>query len=260
VAEGEGETNSFVGYEVQPADVTTSPVPVAKKTQTQRISFVGNIARNVARGICIGGTAPNKPTDVLIQGNSFSGLGRGDRGLEVEQATRVTVQGNTFDGFAEAMIMNDVLHGFPYNGASYIFIDNNTIKGGTQSLLFGNTGGSLRGNKFFGQNDNAVSVYSWKNCMINDNQFVNLGTYQDSVGIVVLGYRNIPCTGNILTGNRSLDDRDIKWTNGTITFSSEAHDSNVVTGNTAFGAKPGARAFSTSGSGTNNIVANNIDG
>jgi len=260
VAEGEGQTNRFIGYQVQPADLQTCPVPAAKQTQTQRISFVGNIARNVSRGFAIGGTAPNKPTDVLVQGNSFSGLGQGDRGLEIEQATRVTVQGNLFDRFAEAIVMNDVSRGFPFNGATYIFIDSNTVKGGDQSMLYGNAGGSLRGNRFFGQYGNAVSVYSWKNCAISDNTFVNLGTDQDRVGIAVLAYNNVPCTGNIFTGNRCSDDRDIRWTNGTITFSSDSHDNNVITGNSASGAKPGARAFSTLGAGANNIVANNIDG
>ena len=90
--------------------------------------------------------------------------------------------------------------------------------------------------------------------------FVNLGKDQDAVGIAVCGYNQIPCTGNIFTGNRCSDDRDVMWTNGTITFSSDAHDSNVVTGNSASGGKPGARAFSSKASGANNIVANNIDG
>ena len=260
VAEGEGQTNSFIGYQVQPADLTTCPVTAAKQTQTQRISFVGNIGRNVSAGFRMAGTEPNKPTDVLVQGNSFSGLGALDRGLDIQQATRVTVQGNTFDGFAEAMLLNDVRRGSSYNGATYVFIENNTIKGGGPSLLFGNSGGSLRGNKFFGQLDNAVSVYSWRNCAISDNMFVNLGKDQDAVGIAVCGYNQIPCTGNIFTGNRCSDDRDVMWTNGTITFSSDAHDSNVVTGNSASGGKPGARAFSSKASGANNIVANNIDG
>src|SRR5207249_7075451 len=122
-------------------------VPVALKTQTQRISFIGNVARNVSHGVWIAGSESNKPTDVLIQGNSFAGLGGGDCGLDIEQATRVTIQGNTFDGFAEAMIMNDVRRGYPYNVSTYIFIDNSTIQDGSHSRRSGHAGGWLHGHK-----------------------------------------------------------------------------------------------------------------
>jgi len=258
IAEGEGATNSFVGYEVQASAVYSGPGP--NQTQTQRITFVGNIARNVRMGAMVAGSALNKPSDVLIQGNSFYGLGKNDRGIEIEQAVRVNIQNNLLDGFEEGMIMNDVRLGLPYNGATYISIENNTIKGGGRSLLYGNVGGSLRGNKYYGQRYHAVSLFSWKNCAITDNVFVNLGTGQDTVGIVVLCCGPVPSTGNLFTGNRCMDDRDVKWTTGAIKFSPEPHDRNIVTGNGALGAKAGARAFWNFSTGTNNIVANNIDG
>jgi len=260
IAEGETKTNRFVGFAVQPSDLITCPVPVSKKTQTQRISFVANIARSVRYGTRVNGTAPNKPTDILIQGNSLYGLGAADRGIEIEQSTRVSVQGNLVDGFQEGMTMNDVQAGFPYDGAAHITIDSNTFKGGDRLLLFGNVGGSLRGNKFFGQRFHSASLFSWKNCTVTDNVFVNLGVDQDTIGIAVLSYNNIPSTGNIFTGNRSMDDRESKWTSGTITFSGGAHDCNIATGNSAVGAKTGARAVWNFSSGTKNVVANNIDG
>jgi hypothetical protein len=259
VAEGEGQTNNFVGYEVQPADAYTSPVPAAKRTQTQRISFVGNVARNVAFGVWVYGGDSNKPTDVLVQGNSFFGIGRGDRGVAIERATRVSVQNNLFDGFESAIRMNDVLSGYQLYGASYVAIDNNTFKGGGCSQLFGNFGGSLKGNKFFNQRDHAVRLFAWKNCSISDNLFVNLGTDQDRIGLVLGQYNSVGMVGNIVSGNKSIDDRDVKWTAGTVGLYDSNHERNLFTGNSADGAKSGAKAFWNFSSSTNNIVADNID-
>ena len=259
VAEGEGQTNRFVGYEVQPADMVTSPVPASMKTQTQRISFVGNIARNVSSGAWVYGSESNKPTHVLLQGNSFSGLGRG-RGIQIERATRVNVRDNLIDGFECAIVMNDVRAGYQLYGASYVSIDNNTFTGGGPSLLFGNLGGSLNGNKFFNQTNHAIRLYAWKNCTMNGNLFVNLGTDQDRIGLVLCEHNSVGMVGNTLTGNRSMDDRAVKWTAGTIGLFEGKHERNVITGNCADGAKPGAFAFRDFSSSTNNVVANNIDG
>ncbi len=260
VAEGEGLTNKFVGFEVQPSDPYTCPVPAAKRTQTQRISFVGNVARNVAHGMWVYGGATNKPTDVLIQGNSFFGLGHGDRGIEIERATRVNIHNNLIDGFECAIMMNDTAAGYELYGASYVSVDNNVFKGGAHSQLFGNLGGSFNGNRFFNQTTHAARLYAWKNCTISENLFVNLGTDQDSLGLILCAYNSIGMIGNIVTGNKSMDDRDVKWTAGTIGLYDDGHDRNVITGNSADGAKLGAKAFSNFGSSTNNIVANNIDG
>jgi hypothetical protein len=257
VAEGEGTNNVFKGYEVQPADLLTSPAP--NKTQTQRINFVGNVARNVWIGARVSGSPPNKPSDILIQGNSFFGLAQGGCGVQVWNALRVSVTANRISGFGYALGLNEVAVGSDYNGAAYVTIDNNVISGGGGSILYGNLGGSLSGNKFYGQQVHSVWIYAWKNCTVNNNVFINPGANQDAVGISVFDYNGVGATGNSFGGNMCIDDRETKYANGTIVFGAGNHDHNFITKNSARGAKAGALAFTNFGSGTNNIVADNID-
>ena len=73
-------------------------------------------------------------------------------------------------------------------------------------------------------------------------------------------HNGVGATGNSFCGNLCLDDRDKKCAIGTIAFNQGNHDRNIITRNSARGAKSGARAFTNFGSGANNIVAENIDG
>jgi hypothetical protein len=258
VAEGEGLTNNFVGFAVQASDLLTSPTLV--KSQTQRINFVGNMARNVAMGARVTGIPTNQPTDILFQGNSFVGSSQATCGAEIEEALRVTIQGNQFSAFENALLMNNVQAGFGLHGASYVNIDNNQFNGGGRLLLFGNNGGSLHGNRFFGQKYHAVNLWAWNNCNVSENTFINLGSDQSTYCIVVFDYNGIGATGNTFSGNKCMDDRSVKCVNGTIVFEPGTHERNIIMRNTAVGAKSGAKAFLDYSSGTNNIVANNIDG
>jgi hypothetical protein len=152
--------------------------------------------------------------------------------------------------------LNPIACAVAYNGAAYITIDNNTISGGRGSILYGNSGGSLNGNKFYGQQ---VWIYAWKDCTVNNNVFINPGLGQDTVGMSVFEYNGVGSTGNSFGGNMCIDDRDTKYAAGTIAFSEGKHDHNFITKNSARAAKAGARAFTNFSSGTNNIVADNID-
>jgi hypothetical protein len=253
IAEGEGTTNLFKGYEVQPSDSNnTNPV----KTQTQRISFVGNVAKNVSVGFRIGGDPGNKPTDILVEGNSLVGFGQNSTGMLIHDVLRVSVLGNRISDFDNALMLNPANKGYVYNSAAYVTIDNNMIFGGRASMLYGNSSGSLTGNKFYGQE---VQLYAWKNCTVNNNTSVNPGLLQETVAISVLGYDSVGSIGNSFNGNVCVDDRDTKIAIGTIAFSLGNHDRNFVTRNSAHAAKPGAHAFTNLGSGTGNIVAENID-
>jgi hypothetical protein len=70
----------------------------------------------------------------------------------------------------------------------------------------------------------------------------------------------VEVVGNSFSGNRSLDDRETKFTFSPVVFDSGAPTYNRVTENWAKGAMPGTPAFLNNSTGTNNIVANNIDG
>ncbi|PYM12654.1 MAG: hypothetical protein DME18_10860 [Verrucomicrobia bacterium] len=253
VAEGEGTNNFFNGYEVQSSDSNNSN---PAKTQTRRISFVGNVARNVSIGFRIGGDTTNKPTDILIQGNSLVGFGKDSKGVLIHDALRVSVLGNRISDFDNAVMLNPANYGYGYNGAAYVSIDNNVISGGSGSNLYGNVGGSFNGNKFYGHQ---IWLFAWKDCLVNNNVFVNPGLGQEAIALSVIDYNGIGSTGNSFSGNTCIDDRDNKYAIGTLAFGEGNHDHNIITRNSARGAKAGATAFANFGSGTNNIVAGNID-
>jgi hypothetical protein len=254
VAEGEGATNHFTGLAVQPADPLLERPP--GWTQTQRITFVGNVVRNAKHGIQITGSPDNQVSDILFQGNSFLGLGNSGRGAEIENATRIRIKDNHFEGFLEPLIMNDVLAGFSCNGASYVSMDGNSVLGGDRSTLVGNIGGSLNANRFFGQESNAAVLFGWKNCTANGNTFVEAGADQDSVGMVVEDYNDIASEGNDFSANRGIDNRPVQHLIATVVFNTGDQNRNLVTRNVAVGAAPGAAAFYSLGSGTNIVVDN----
>ena len=258
VAEGEGELNNFVGFEVQPSDFDTCPVPAANKTQTQRITFNGNVARNVWVGTMVKGTPTNRPCDVHFEGNSLAGISDWCHGVVVAECSSVRIIGNQIVNFGMPLALSEVGAGWKFNSAVRISIDNNTIRGGGTSYLYGNVGGSLSGNIFIDVASHAVRLLGWNSCSIDRNRFMNCGTSGYTYGIVAQSYGGTNVVGNSFQANRTLDDRTSKCMYSPVLFLDGNPNLNVVTGNSAVGVKPGAPGFLDITSSTNNIVANNI--
>lgn len=86
---------------------------------------------------------------------------------------------------------------------------------------------------------------------------MNLG-YNTAASAIVLYSCGSECTGNNLIGNKAMDDRPIKYTDHVVLLTGNA-DYNIAVGNNAYGARSGARGAHNVGSGSNNVIANNID-
>jgi hypothetical protein len=254
VAEGVGANNRLIGYQVQPR---TSADFVG---QTRRISVLGNVAVNVYRGFQVRGTPDSKPTDISVAENVFTGMEDIGVGAEVSEAARVDVHGNHISGFAAAFALSNVTAGHTYDSASYVLFDQNTVRGGRTSRLYGNVGGSFSGNAIYDLDDPAVFLFAWRNCIVNNNLFVNVGSSGNGFALIGLPSAGVEMTGNSFVGNVARDDRPVKLTAGVVAFSTGSMaDYNVVMGNSAAGAKPGALAFVNGSDATHNVVLGNVD-
>lgn len=138
VSEGEGTASDYKAYAVQGADIITNPVPVQTKTQTQRISFIGNIARNARFGLRIQGSAQSEILDIVAQGNVFYGRGNEDAGVSIAYAQRVAIKDNQLINFCYPLLLSNIGAGNAWNSAKYIDFEGNSIYGGYGCLLYGN--------------------------------------------------------------------------------------------------------------------------
>jgi len=260
VSEGEGINPDYKGYAIQGVDSINNPAQF--KTQTQRIEFIGNVARNVRHGLRLKGDIETEVLDILIKGNEFYGQGVSDTGIDISYAKRVTVQGNQLNNFYYPLYLNNVAAGNDWDGAKYIYFDGNTIYGGKQCIFYGNIGGSFSNNKLISLSNHAFQLYACKNCNINGNIFVNLGVNSNASCIALFSYNPgsgaIDCTGNNIIGNKAMDDREIKYMTDMIILTGAA-DFNIVMSNNAHGLKPGAWAVKNIGTGVNNVIVNNIN-
>jgi hypothetical protein len=200
-----------------------------------------------------------KAQDIMVEGNSFFGLGQASVGVSVAQCAGFSLRNNQIIGFSVGLALSPVSGGAAFNGATRVFIEGNTITGGTPSFLYGNRGGSLANNRFHGQASHAVYLFAWEACNVTDNTFNDLGSTAVAWGIIVRNYAGRASTGNTFAGNRSLDFRETKWTSSPVVFQERGISRNFVHGNSAVAARPGTPGFQDLGRNTDNLVGQNFD-
>ena len=253
IAEGTGANNTLTGFIAGAMADTSLP------TQTQRIKFIGNSAYNIYHGGAALGEPGSVPLDIYYENNSLYGYtGNSTVGIQVAYTTRAVFKNNYVSNFDVPILFNNVPDGTAWNSAKEATIDGNTFLGGQASFLYGFSYGSFSGNNFTGQSNSAVTFYGATNSRINNNSFFDLGTTGYPAGLILRSYSIIQeSVGNIVTGNKTAN------ISGTYTFYTvllvDAADYNVVTGNSAYGARSGANGCRNVGIGINNVIANNID-
>jgi len=255
--QGDSETNALKAFSVVGKDATI--VVTNLEFQTHNITLVGNTAHRVAIGLQVKGQPDNQPYNVTMDGNTLDGDGVFEaKGLEIIECHHVAVVNNNFNEFNIPITMNQA-PGFRATGAQFIWIDRNTFVGGGSSSIYGNRGGSLSDNRFVQQWATPVYLFGNQDCRINGNQFQNVCA-SPGVAIYALPYQGLETLRNIFTGNHAFDDRPEKVLRGLVVFGAGAADYNMVRDNVALAAGPWAPAFRDLGTGTHNVVADNLDG
>ena len=248
-------TNEVVAFQVSglpPAAVGVYP------TQTTRITFVGNSAYNVRKGLKVSGSSGNAPTDITLNSNSAYTTLASSNGVDLDYCTRVMLDGNHIEGFANPLRVSDPATGATPGSVLFPQVQNNRFVGGGTSSIYGCTSGQVNGNQFSSQSNHPLALQGCTGMTVNNNYLSNPTATSNVSGIVLYDYSSTPCTGNILSGNHSIDTRATNWLQQAVLMLGAA-DYNVATGNSARGAKSGSQAVQNAGTGVNNTIANNIN-
>lgn len=257
---------SFIGNIIRGTGATPNAVAMAVQDkqawapqQTDGILFSENIVSNIWKGLVVKGTVA--PKNVSAIGNLFVGHASATFGMEIDRADVVTVRDNVLDGFLAPLSVSEVSLGNASGQVLFLDFTGNTIRGSGVSnscFVYGVTGGTFQANTFHEPINHAVKFYACSNLVISNNFFRDIGSSGTNYGMILYLYSGTQCIGNILSGNKTMDSRGTKYTGGPILLA-DAADWNICTGNSARGAKAGAFGVVNSGTGVNNVIANNVD-